>query len=346
MSLWTIFLTGLTTGGLTCVAVQGGLLAGYLATRSGEGTATWRSAIMPTALFLGAKLLVYSVLGFVLGALGGVFQLSLGLRVTLQIAVGLFMIVSALQLLNVHPFFQRFQLRTPHALRRVIRRSAGGESVGTPILLGLLTVFLPCGTTVAMEALAIGSASAARGGAIMATFVIGTVPLFFLIGVLAHAGMKAWQGHFTKATAAVLILIGLVTVNSGLVLSGSPLSAQALTRTAGNILARVQDRANGGGATSGPTASQENGVQKVTLNVTSSGYAPNDIVISAAVPVELTLVTNGTKGCSRAFTIPQYKVEKILPETGSTVVTFTPKKAGTIAFTCSMGMFSGTFTVI
>lgn len=345
MELWTIFLTGLTTGGLTCVAVQGGLLAGYLATRTGEGAATWRSAIMPTALFLGAKLLVYSILGLALGALGGIFQLSLGLRVTLQIVVGLFMIVSALQLLNVHPFFHRFQLRTPHALRRVIRRSAGGESVGTPILLGLLTMFLPCGTTVAMEALAIGSGSAVRGGAIMATFVIGTIPLFFLIGVLAHAGMKAWQGHFAKVTAAALMLIGLVTVNSGLVLSGSPLSAQALTRTAGNILARVQDRANGG-ATSGPTAQQEDGVQKVTLKVTSSGYTPNDITIAAGVPVELTLVTNGTKGCSRAFTIPQYRVEKILPETGSEVVTFTPKKPGTIAFTCSMGMYSGTFTVI
>lgn len=36
MNLWTIFLTGLFTGGLTCLAVQGGLLAATLAQREEE----------------------------------------------------------------------------------------------------------------------------------------------------------------------------------------------------------------------------------------------------------------------------------------------------------------------
>ena len=36
MNLWVIFLTGLTIGGLTCLAVQGGLLASVIAAREGE----------------------------------------------------------------------------------------------------------------------------------------------------------------------------------------------------------------------------------------------------------------------------------------------------------------------
>lgn len=37
MNLWVIFLTGLTVGGLTCLAVQGGLLASVIAAKESEG---------------------------------------------------------------------------------------------------------------------------------------------------------------------------------------------------------------------------------------------------------------------------------------------------------------------
>ena len=38
MNLWVIFITGLTVGGLTCLAVQGGLLASVIAARDGESS--------------------------------------------------------------------------------------------------------------------------------------------------------------------------------------------------------------------------------------------------------------------------------------------------------------------
>ena len=36
MSLWIIFLTGLTTGGLSCLAMQGGLLASVIANQKDQ----------------------------------------------------------------------------------------------------------------------------------------------------------------------------------------------------------------------------------------------------------------------------------------------------------------------
>lgn len=36
MNLFPVFLTGLTVGGLTCLAVQGGLLASVIAAKEGE----------------------------------------------------------------------------------------------------------------------------------------------------------------------------------------------------------------------------------------------------------------------------------------------------------------------
>ncbi|MBI4066428.1 hypothetical protein HY411_01785 [Candidatus Gottesmanbacteria bacterium] len=64
------------------------------------------------------------------------------------------------------------------------------------------------------------------------------------------------------------------------------------------------------------------------------------------MPVELRLRTEDTRGCTRAFTIPEYGIVKSLPVTGEEVVEFTPMRSGQLAYTCGMGMYSGSFTVI
>ena len=85
------FITGLTTGGLSCLAVQGGLLASSLSTQIEKTVAQKpfnrtrkkRSSTLeahpklalPILVFLLAKILAYSILGFLLGLAGQVFQL-------------------------------------------------------------------------------------------------------------------------------------------------------------------------------------------------------------------------------------------------------------------------------
>src|SRR6266566_5075718 len=90
-----IFLTGLITGGLTCMAVQGGLLAATIAQREEERLKekTKQSGnALPILAFLIAKLAAYTILGFLLGWLGSAFQLSLMAKTIMQFAVAVFMI--------------------------------------------------------------------------------------------------------------------------------------------------------------------------------------------------------------------------------------------------------------
>ena len=80
MNLVTIFLTGLFAGALSCLAVQGGLLATSIAQREEEKLKdkTKRSGnALPILSFLVAKLGAYTILGFLLGWFGSLFQLSL-----------------------------------------------------------------------------------------------------------------------------------------------------------------------------------------------------------------------------------------------------------------------------
>ena len=79
MNLWVIFLTGLTVGGLTCLAVQGGLLASVIAAREEEEVEKHinrRSPFFPTLAFLAAKFVAYTALGFLLGTFGGAIGIS------------------------------------------------------------------------------------------------------------------------------------------------------------------------------------------------------------------------------------------------------------------------------
>lgn len=85
MNLWAVFTTGLFIGGLTCLAVQGGLLAATIAQRE-EGKlkakAKGRNAI-PILSFLTSKLIAYTILGFLLGWFGSLFQLSFTTQIIL-----------------------------------------------------------------------------------------------------------------------------------------------------------------------------------------------------------------------------------------------------------------------
>jgi len=77
MNLWLIFLTGLTSGGVTCAAMQGGLLASIIANQKRDETETNLPASRaksfdigdwgPVSAFLSTKLLSHIILGALLG---------------------------------------------------------------------------------------------------------------------------------------------------------------------------------------------------------------------------------------------------------------------------------------
>jgi len=71
-------------------------------------------------------------------------------------------------------------------------------------------------------ALALTSGSALSGAATMAVFVVGTSPLFTVIGYAAHKAATAWSGRLATAAGVVVLTLGVYTLNGGLTLIGSP----------------------------------------------------------------------------------------------------------------------------
>ena len=333
MNLWVIFITGLTVGGLTCLAVQGGLLASIIAAK--------KNTFWATASFLVAKLIAYTILGFILGGFGGVLNINPGVQTIMQLIAGLYMIAVAMNLLNIHPIFRYVIIQPPRFLTRMVRNQSKSKDLFAPALLGAMTIFIPCGTTIAMETLAIASANAFLGASIMAVFVLGTMPIFFGVGFLT----SVFQGKFLKLAAFALFYLGISSFNGSLVAMGSPITLQSIRDTipiqidlSGENIAQ-----SGANSTLVPTI---NGVQTANILVFPNGYSPNYIQVRSEVPVKLNLSTTGGFGCTVGFRIPKLGITKDLSQENPTTIEFTPQRKEKIAWTCSMGMYTGTIEVI
>jgi sulfite exporter TauE/SafE len=415
------FITGLTTGGLACLAVQGGLLASSLAhqieqdmleqqaakpIRSGKSLpggkpvklAKFRPhTALPIALFLAAKVVAYTLLGFLLGALGTVLQLTPMMRAILLVAIGIFMVGNALRMFNIHPIFRIFALEPPKFVTRYIRKTAkkGGADLTTPVFLGALTVLIPCGVTQAMMAVAIGTGDPLQGAMLMLAFTLGTSPVFFAVAYLTTQIGARLEKWFMRFVATVVLVLGILTYISGLRLAGIPINLPNWLQTAPGpqqaglavptstvVRAYVPSLptppSNGASNTAvttapavdpGSPAVVQNGssapvsnpvdlaagvspaitvaplaaeVPELYLNALNNGYEPQTLFASAGVPTKLNVVTNNTRSCAVAFVIPDLNYQTLLPVSGRTTIDIPAQAAGKVmAFTCSMGMYTG-----
>jgi sulfite exporter TauE/SafE len=347
MNLWLIFLTGLTSGGVTCAAMQGGLLASVIANQkkvtSSPGLGT--DDIAPVSAFLGAKLVSHIILGALLGALGGIVELSLTAKLFFQGFAALFMLATALNLLDVHPIFRYLSFQPPKWAYRLMKNNEKKANLFAPSILGFLTVFIPCGVTQAMAVVALSTSSMIQGALTMGAFVLGTVPLFYLIGIGTSRLSEVWKRDFLRLASYLLIFMAASSLNGILQVTDSPYSIQRLGPQIVRLLPPYDNSV--GVLTPDPSVSIENGVQKVTLTVSNGGYSPRYFRVQSGVPVQLTLETDGqVYSCATAFTFKAFDIYDVLKPIDSKVHKFTPEKKGKYTYSCSMGMYSGVMEVI
>ncbi|MBQ0906836.1 sulfite exporter TauE/SafE family protein [Micromonospora sp. U21] len=402
MNLGAVLITGLFAGGVSCAAVQGGLLTGLVTRQrnaapaaqpgarakatvgAAQGPASakssgkapgravpparksqqqWRARTIeppkplgvravaglrtlwaqagddfaPVGAFLGGKLVSHTLLGALLGAVGGAAQLSPTTRVWTQLAAGALIIAFGLAQLGV-PGFKKFTLEPPAAWTRFVRGRARSQAAFAPALLGFFTILVPCGVTLSVEALALTSGSALSGAATMAVFVIGTSPLFAIIGYAARRAAAAWQGRLAVLTGLVVLGMGLYTLNGGLTLADSSLAARNLPQTLGvQAPPPVTDP-----AVVHPVA---DGRQEVIVTVRDTSYSPKNIAVRAGVPTSLVMRSDGVVGCTSYFVIPSLDMQLALPQSGDTRIDLGVLQSGTLHYTCAMGMYSGQLTI-
>ena len=212
----TAFAIGLVASVSTCMAVVGGLVLS-MSTSFAKGG----DQIRPQVLFHAGRLVSFFLLGGVIGAVGSAFQLGGAETFVLTFAVGMVMLILGINLLDISPWARRLQPTLPRFIANHLVEIKTVNHVFTPLLAGVITFFLPCGFTQAMQIYSLSTASFWTGAMTMFVFALGTLPVLALLsfgslGIRDHAKAPI----FFKAAGLTVILFALLNLTNSFVMIG------------------------------------------------------------------------------------------------------------------------------
>lgn len=346
MGYGILFVVGLLTS-IHCVAMCGGINLSLCASYKYEKENTSKYAkLMPSLMYNAGRVVSYTVLGGIVGTLGSVFSLSNSGRAFIAIFAGAFMIIMGLNMLNIIPALRVINPHMPKVLVKKVNNSKKGKG---PFVVGLLNGLMPCGPLQAMQIYALGTGSMIAGAISMFLFSLGTVPLLFLFGALGSLLSTKFTKNMMKASAILVIVLGLIMANRGLAFTGFTFDSLAADKNSnsnnGVDTSSLNNLAENTGDSSNANTAVTNGdVQELTTTLESGKYP--QITVQKGVPVKWTIKAdaNNINGCNRQIIIPEYGIQQDLAE-GDNVITFTPDKSGKFGYSCWMGMIRSSITV-
>ena len=217
----TAFTVGIVASLSSCMAVVGGLVLSMSVSFAKEG-----DKFRPQILFHVGRLVSFFIFGGIIGIIGSAFQLGGTGTFILSLIVGLILLVLGLNLLDIFPWLKKLQPSLPSFIGKHIQDLKNVNHTLIPLLVGIVTFFLPCGFTQSMQLYALSTGSFWTGALTMLAFAIGTLPVLAILS-FSSLGIqnKNWSGTFFKAAGLVVIFFGLFNILNSLVAAGiiSPL---------------------------------------------------------------------------------------------------------------------------
>ena len=318
-----LFIVGVLTS-LHCVGMCGGIMLSQSLSKESKNRF---EAIQPALLYNIGRVISYTILGGLIGALGSVFTLSIAAKAAVQIFAGAFMIIMGLNMAGFSAF-RKFRIKLPQFACKAKSKS------GSPLIVGLLNGLMPCGPLQTMQLFALGTGSAAKGALAMFVFSIGTVPLMLTFGALSGLLSKGYTKKILKFSGVLIIVLGLIMGNRGLALAGiniNPITAFA-SNSAGSSNPYVAK------------ATLQDGIQIINMTADNNGYAPNAFYVQKGIPVRWIIDGKELNSCNNAIVARGLNLERKIKK-GENIIEFTPGDKD-INFSCWMGMISGVIKVV
>ena len=329
MGYGMLFVIGLLTS-VHCVAMCGGICVSQCATKeSKSGTRISKFTIMrPSLSYNLGRVISYTMVGGIVGAFGSVVSFSGHMKGIVQILAGIFMVIMGLNILNIFPWLRKFNPRMPKIFAKKIyaqRLNSNGS-----FFIGLINGLMPCGPLQAMQLYALSTGSPLKGAISMFLFSVGTFPLMFAFGALSSFLNTKFTGNMMKASAVLVLVMGVFMFNSGASLSG--LIIPSFTSVTSN-------------AQTDNIAIIKDGVQTVTTGLSSGRYEP--ITVQKGIPLKwiIQAESDTINGCNNSIVIPKYNIQKDL-ELGENIIEFTPTNSETVSYSCWMGMIRSKITIV
>jgi len=212
----TAFVIGIIASLSTCMAVVGGLLLSMSATFAKEG-----DKIKPQLMFHGGRIVSFFVLGGIIGTVGSAFTLNTSATFVLSLVIGIVMLILGINLLDVFHFTKKLQPSMPKFIASRAHGVSKFNHTLTPLFVGIVTFFLPCGFTQSMQLYTLTTGSFLKGGFTMLAFALGTLPVLALVSFSSFSIKNSSKaGIFFKTAGLVVIMFALFNLINSLVVIG------------------------------------------------------------------------------------------------------------------------------
>jgi hypothetical protein len=214
----------------------------------------------------------------------------------------------------------------PKYIAHKVYDASGKPSHMAFFLVGAGTFFLPCGFTQALQLYVLGRGNVAVGALTMLIFSLGTFPALLSFSAISSVFTGGFQRYMVKVSGVLVLLIGLLNLNSGLAIVGIALPGSATSPVQNTHMAKSQ------------RVPIVNGKQHISMKVVGFTYTPSVFTVVAGVPVEWHVDGRQAEGCADVLTVPDLGVNVVLPIQESKTIVFVPSKSGTLSFRCPMAM--------
>ena len=212
----TAFFVGIIASLSTCMAVIGGLLLSMSATFAKEG-----DKIKPQLMFHGGRIVSFFVFGGIIGMIGSAFTLNTSLTFILGLIIGIVMLILGINLLDVFPWAKKLQPSMPKFIARHAHGVSKFNHTLTPLLVGVVTFFLPCGFTQSMQLYTLSSGNFLTGGLTMLAFALGTLPVLAIISFSSFSIKNSSKsGIFFKSAGLIVIMFAIFNLINSLAVVG------------------------------------------------------------------------------------------------------------------------------
>ncbi len=325
MGYGILFVIGLLTS-IHCIAMCGGVNLSVCVQYRTDSEASRFAKFKPSALYNLGRVASYTVIGGIVGLVGSAVSFSGTAKGVVAIASGVFMVIMGLNMLNIFPWLRKLNPRLPKVFAR---KAHGNTEKRGPLYIGMLNGLMPCGPLQAIQLYALGTGSPMAGALSMFLFSLGTVPLMFGFGAISSLLSGRFTQKMLKVSAVLVMVLGMVMLNRGLVLSGVNTSIVMSSPP-----------------TSGGISKVDGDVQVVTTELESGSYAP--IIVQKGIPVKWTIKAEDgdLNGCNNRINIPEFNIENRELVAGDNVIEFIPDNEGNYIYTCWMGMISSSIEVV
>lgn len=318
-TIWVSLIIGIAAWLSTCMAVIWWLMV-WISSK----WAQWHSSdkisqrIKPHIYFQIWRILWFWILWGLLWLFWSIISFSSSFLWITTIIIWIIMVLLWFNLTKISPKIWELSIWLPKVLSKNIW-SYGDSKIST-IILWVMTFFLPCWFTLAMQWFAVSTWNFVYWGLAMMLFAIWTMPWLLSIWLLSSILKGVWLKKYLAFTGVLVLSLWWFNIFNGYW-----------------IISVMKQPVNIVNATNLET-------EEVRIIQDNTWYTPNKILINPWKKIKLIIESKSLYTCASQMIIPSLWIEKTL-KLWENIIEFESPKSWEISFSCAMGMYKGTLVV-